>query len=92
MSFYVALRGYCDTLHRLRSVQSLQLPLILKIVLGLRHFVKGFFQLLPGKTGISQLQLVVARALHGLPADGASLHGHVAVGGVFLGNAHGAGV
>ena len=29
MSFYVALRGYCDTLHRLRSVQSLQLPLFL---------------------------------------------------------------
>ena len=76
---------YCDTLHRLRSVQSLQLPLFLKVVLGLQHFehfVKGFFQLLPGKTGISQLQLVVARALHG----------HVAVGGVFLGNAHGAGV
>jgi hypothetical protein len=48
---------YCDTLHRLRSVQSLQLPLFLKVVLGLQHFghfVKGFFQLLPGKTGISQ--------------------------------------
>ena len=43
---------YCDTLHRLRSVQSLQLPLFLKVVLGLQHFghfVKGFFQLLPGK-------------------------------------------
>ena len=35
---------------------------------------------------------MVARALHGLPTGGASLHGHVAVGGVFLGNAHGAGV
>ena len=36
---------YCDTLHRLRSVQSLQLPLFLKVVLGLQHFghfVKGF--------------------------------------------------
>jgi hypothetical protein len=48
---------YCYTLHRLRSVQSLQLPLFLKVVLSLqhfRHFVKGIFQLLPGKTGISQ--------------------------------------
>ena len=36
---------YCDTLHRLRSVQSLQLPLFLKVVLSLQHFghfVKGF--------------------------------------------------
>ena len=36
---------YCDTLYRLRSVQSLQLPLFLKVVLSLQHFgrfVKGF--------------------------------------------------
>jgi transposase len=36
---------YCYTLHRLRSVQSLQLPLFLKVVLSLQHFgqfVKGF--------------------------------------------------
>ena len=35
---------------------------------------------------------MVARALHGLPTGGASLQGHVAVGGVFLGQAYRAGV
>ena len=35
---------------------------------------------------------MVAHALHGLPTGGASIQGHVAVGGAFLGQAHGAGV
>ena len=86
---------YCDTLHRLRSVQSLQLPLFLKVVLSLQHFghfVKGFCRQKRNITTLSQLQLVVAHALHGLPTGGASLQGHVAVGGAFLGQAYRAGV
>ena len=35
---------------------------------------------------------VYKRQLNGLPTGGVSLQGHVAVGGAFLGNAHGAGV
>ena len=99
MSFYDALWGLLRYFAPPAFSTKLTAPSIFKgctWFTAFRAFRQWLFPAFAGKNWniptLSQLQLVVARALHGLPAGGASLHGHVAVGGVFLGNAHGAGV
>ena len=89
MSFYDALRGLLQYFAPPAFSTKLTAPSIFKgctWFTAFRAFRQGLFPAFAGKNWniptLSQLQLVVARALHG----------HVAVGGVFLGNAHGAGV